>query len=68
MDGETTMPILPYILAVMQWLAGKVADSPKRQPLATPRHLIERELAAEKRRAEAVPADQTSIGGSPGTV
>lgn len=68
MDVKTTMRILPYIVAVMQWLAGKTAGPPKHRPLATPRHLVDlvdRELAAEKRRAETAPIDPTNIRRSP---
>jgi len=52
-DGEATMRLLPYLIVVMRWLAGKATGSPEKEPWRLPDHFrpfVVDELAAEERR------------------
>ncbi len=70
-DPQTTLRILPYLVAVMQWLAGKLPAPPKKRPFAVPAHLvlmIRQEQRAESRRLKTEQADNNLgqlIRGSP---
>ncbi len=68
LDTATTLRILPYLMAVMQWLAGQLAAPPKKRPRGTPYvvlFLIQREHRCQARRAEAAEANRQDTRGSP---
>ena len=65
-DGSMTMRILPWLLHVMQWLAGDLPTPPKHRPKGVPLALlefVEDELRAEQTR-KAAEADQQASGDS----
>lgn len=67
-DGETTLRILPYLMAVMRWLAGKLPSPPKERPQGVPVHLlllVDRERRAEASRKKAEKNTAEPIRGSP---
>ena len=70
LDTATTLRILPYLVAVMQWLAGQLAAPPKKRPRGTPSvllFLIHREHRCQARRAAATEANRQDSRGSPTT-
>jgi hypothetical protein len=67
-DGETTLRILPYLVAVMHWLSGKLTSPPRTRPPGVPFHLvlmIDRERRAEAKRKPAPAHSPCTTRGSP---
>jgi hypothetical protein len=50
-DAQTRLRILPYLVAVMQWIAGKLPEPPKERPFGVPAHLVL--MIRQEQRAEA---------------
>jgi hypothetical protein len=68
LDTTTTLRILPYLVAVMQWLAGQVEAPPQEPPRGTPYvllFLIQREHRCQARRAELAKTSHQDTRGSP---
>lgn len=68
LDTTTTMRILPYLVAVMQWLAGQLTEPPKEPPRFVPYVLvllIRREHHCQARRAELALTSHHDTRGSP---
>ena len=62
------MRILPYLLALMQWLVGQLPSPPEERPFGVPYHLVtmvDREQRAEARRARLAKTSANDTRGSP---
>lgn len=72
-DARTTLRILPYLRAVMHWLAGKLEAPPIERPIGVPFHLVllvdrERRAEARRRQSDTIKLNNStsqSIRGSP---
>ncbi|MGB5335753.1 MAG: transposase [Woeseiaceae bacterium] len=68
LDAQTTLRILPYLVAVMQWLSGQLAAPPKEPPRGVPYvvlFLIQREHRCLARRQAAIETNRQDTRGSP---
>jgi hypothetical protein len=68
LDTTTTLRILPYLVAVMHWLAGQVPAPPKKTPRGAPYvllFLIQREHRCQARLAELEETNRQDTRGSP---
>jgi len=67
-NSETTLRILPYLIAVMHWLSGTLPSPPPKRPQGVPFHLvlmIHREQRAEVKRTRAATRTLCTTRGSP---